>query len=261
MSVIAAKREIKSLATVSGFAVALACGAGIASAIAGEVQVAVAANFTNPAKDIAAAFEAKTGDKVLLSFGASGALYAQITQGAPFAIFLSADATRPETAEAEGFGVEGSRFTYAVGQVVLWSAQADFVDADGAILETGEFAHLAIANPETAPYGAAAVEAMTALGVYDGVKDKIVMGENIAQTFQFVASGNAELGFVARSQVGGEGGSQWVVPTELYAPILQDAVLLKVGADDAIAKALLDFLKGPEAAAIIEKYGYGLASR
>ena len=235
---------------------------GLASpCFSGEVKVAVAANFTAPAKEIAAAYETQTGDTVLLSFGSSGALYAQISQGAPFGIFLSADAKRPAKAEAEGLGVPGSSFTYAVGQSVLWSTDANLVDADGAVLNAGNFVHIAIANPEAAPYGAAAVEAMTALGVYDALKDKIVMGENISQTFQFVQSGNAEIGFVARSQIANAGGSSWVVPTDLYTPILQDAVLLKVGADNETAKAFLDYLKGPEAAEIIERYGYGLAGK
>lgn len=243
-----------------GALIALVLGLSTLAVHADEINVAVAANFTAPANEIAAAFEQKTGDKVLLSFGASGALYAQITQGAPFSVFLSADAKRPETAEAEGFGVPGTRFTYAIGQLVLWSADAGVVDADGAVLKSGGFAHLAVANPEAAPYGAAAIEAMQALGVYDDLKDKVVMGENITQTFQFVQSGNAEIGFVARSQIGDANGSQWVVPSDLYKPILQDAILLKVGADNAAAKAFLEFLEGPEAAVIIDKFGYSLAA-
>lgn len=240
----------------------LLAGAALAEteARAAETNVAVAANFTAAAKEIAAAFEADTGHKAVLSFGSSGKFYAQIANGAPFQVFLSADADRPEKAETEGLAVPGTRFTYAVGRLVLYSGDPALVDAEGAVLgRPGAFAKLALANPKTAPYGSAAVEAMTKLGVYEGVKDKLVQGDNIAQTHQFVATGNAQLGFVALSQVmADDKGSKWVVPADLHAPIKQDAVLLKTGAASVAAKAFLAYLKGDRARAAIAKYGYGI---
>ncbi len=225
---------------------------------AGQTQVAVAANFTEPAKEIAALFKAKTGDEALLSFGASGNFYTQISQGAPFQVFLSADADRPKAAVDGGFAVADSRFTYAIGKLVLWSKSLD-VSQGGATLKANAFAKLSIANPKAAPYGAAAVEAMKALGVYDAIEPKIVQGASIAQAFQFVDTGNAELGFVALSQLSGvTAGSRWLPPQSLYSPIRQDAVLLKTGADDEASKAFIAFLKGPEARAVIERYGYSL---
>jgi molybdate transport system substrate-binding protein len=225
---------------------------------AAQVQVAVAANFTEPAKEIAALFKQKTGSDVLLSFGASGAFYTQITQGAPFQILLSADEDRPKQAIDKGFGVPGSRFTYAIGKLVLWSKVVDVSNGDAA-LKSGAFAKLAIANPKSAPYGAAAIETMTALGVYDKLKPKIVEGNSIAQAFQFVDTKNAEVGFVALTQLYGvKDGTRWVVPAKLYTPIRQDAVLLKTAANDEASKAFLEFLKGPEARAIIERFGYVL---
>ena len=227
--------------------------------LAGEVSVAVAANFTRPAEEIGAAFTARTGDTVVFSFGASGALYAQITQAAPFEVFLAADNKRPAKAVADGYGVEGSVFTYAVGKVVLYSPTIDVSDG-AAVLKGGAFQHIAIADPETAPYGKAGLEAVEKLGLTAAITPKVVTGENISQTLQFVESGNAELGFVALSQVTGKPPSQvWVVPAEDYSPILQDAVLLKTGEADPAAMAFIEFLKGPEAADIIEKYGYELA--
>ena len=232
--------------------------AATGSAPAGQTQVAVAANFTAPAKEIAAAFKAETGNEAQLSFGASGQFYAQIQQGAPFQVFLSADADRPKAAIEAGLAVADSRFTYAIGKLVLWSKSLDLAKGDEA-LKAGGFAKLAIANPKSAPYGAAAVEAMTKLGVYDAIQPKIVQGASIGQAFEFVDTGNAELGFVALSQLANATtGSRWPVPQALYAPIRQDAVLLKTGADDQASKAFLAFLKGPQARAIIEKYGYGL---
>jgi molybdate transport system substrate-binding protein len=233
---------------------------GAAPARAASVAVAVAANFTAPAKQLAAAFQQKTGDTVVLSFGASGQFFAQITQGAPFEVFLSADAARPKTLEANGLGVAGTSFTYAIGKLVLWSATPGLVDDQGKVLSTGKFAHIAIANPKSAPYGAAAVETMKALNVYDALTPKIVTGESINQAYQFTASGSAELGFVALSQVIKEKkGSEWLVPQTLYKPIIQDAVLLKPGADDPAAKAFLAYLKTPEALAVIRSYGYATA--
>lgn len=225
---------------------------------AGQTQVAVAANFTAPAKEIAALFAAKTGHEALLSFGASGAFYTQISQGAPFQVFLSADAERPKAAIDGGFAVADTRFTYAIGKLVLWSKSLDVTKGED-VLKANAFAKLSIANPKAAPYGAAAVEAMKALGVYDAIAPKIVQGESIAQAFQFVDTGNAELGFVALSQLSGvTAGSRWLPPQDLYSPIRQDAVLLKTGADDEASKAFIAFLKGPEARAIIARYGYGL---
>lgn len=239
---------------------ALWSGPGFGGAAhAGDLAVAVAANFTAPAKALAAAFTAETGDSVDLSFGSTGQLYAQIGQGAPFEIFLAADTARPQRTVADGLGVAGSVFTYAVGQLVLWSADPGLVDAQGAVLKTGGFSHIAVANPETAPYGAAAMELMDALGVLEELRSKIVMGTNVNQTLQFVATGNAELGLVARSQISADaGGSTWVPPRDLYAPIYQGAVLLKTGEDNLVAKAFLAYLKSPQALEIIEGFGYGL---
>jgi molybdate transport system substrate-binding protein len=231
-----------------------------APAFAGDVQVAVAANFAGPMQKIAAEFAHDTGHKALVSIGATGAFYAQIRNGAPFQVFLSADDETPAKLENEGRTVKGSRFTYAIGKLVLWSAKPGYVDANGEVLKQGHFAHLAIANPKTAPYGTAAVETLKKLGLYAGLESRLVQGENIAQTQQFVASGNAELGFVALSQVWKDGhvtsGSAWPVPATLYAPIRQDAVLLANGRDDAAARALLDYLKSDKARAIIRSYGY-----
>jgi len=230
-----------------------------APALAGETTVAVAANFTAAAKEIGAAFTAKTGHTVSYSFGATGQLYTQITQGAPFDVFLAADQARPEKAVAEGLAVAGSRFTYATGQLVLWSADPARVDAEGKVLADPVIAHVAIADPATAPYGAAAVEAMQALGVYDAIQPKLVTGKSISQTFEFAVTGAAPLAFVAGSQVIGDvGGSRWVVPATLYTPIRQDAVLLTRGAENAAATDYVAFLKGDAAKAIIARYGYGL---
>lgn len=229
---------------------------------ADEVQVAVAANFTAPMQQIAAGFEKETGHKAALSFGATGKFYAQIVNGAPFDVLLAADDETPARLEKEGHAVAGSRFTYAIGKLVLWSANPDLVDAKGNVLKTGSFKHIALANPKTAPYGAAAVEAMTRLGVLARLEPLFVQGENISQTLQFISTGAAELGFVALSQVFKEGkatgGSMWAVPASLYQPILQDAVLLAKGKDKAAAAALLSYLKGENARAIIRSYGYEL---
>ena len=227
-------------------------------ALAGETHVAVAANFTEPAKEIAALFKTATGDDAVLSFGASGPLYLQISQGAPFQVFLSADRTRPRQAEKEGFAAPGGAFTYAIGGLVLWSRTLDLTHGDE-VLKGNAFEKLSIAEPAGAPYGTAAVETLKALKVYDAIAPKIVKGANIAQAFQFIDTGNAQLGFVALSQLAAvTAGTRWIVPQDLYTPIRQDAVLLKTGADDAVSKAFVAFLKGPQARAIIEKYGYGL---
>jgi molybdate transport system substrate-binding protein len=227
------------------------------AARAAETQVAVAANFTEPAKEIAAAFKAATGDTATLSFGSSGQFYAQISHGAPFEVFLSADAERPAKAEQEGLGVPKTRFTYAVGRLVLYSKTPGLVDAAGAVLSGGRFNKLSIADPASAPYGVAAVETMQKLGLYDALKPKIVKGGSITQAYQFVETGAAELGFVALSQVVNQtGGSRWMVPAADHTPIDQQAILLKTGQNSPAAKAFLAFLKGPAAAAIIKKYGY-----
>lgn len=232
-----------------------------ARANAGEVFVAVAANFMAAAHEIADGFHSETGHTAKLSFGASGLLYTQITQGAPYDIFLSADAARPKKAEDEGWAVAGKRFTYAIGKLVLWSARPGFIDGDGAVLRQGGFTHIAIANPASAPYGAAAIESLKALGLYESTAPKTVQGESIAQTFQFAASGNAELGFVALSQLTGQtAGSRWIVPENLYSPILQDAVLLKQGVQNEAATAFFVFLKSPQAIKIIQRHGYGTLS-
>lgn len=227
---------------------------------AAEVQVAVAANFAGPMKALAADFEKATGHKAVLASGATGKFYAQIQSGAPFDVFLAADDETPARLDKEGATVPGNRFTYATGKLVLWSAKPDLVDAKGEVLKSGQFAHIALAAPKLAPYGAAAVEAMTRLGVFARLEPKFVQGESIGQTFGFVSSGNAELGFVALSQVWENGklksGSAWIVPAELHSPIRQDAVLLNRGKDNAAAVALMAFLKSDAAKAVIRSFGY-----
>ena len=227
---------------------------------AAETHVAVAANFTEAAKEIAAAYKQKTGNDAVLSFGSSGQLYAQITQDAPFEIMLSADQERPEKAVKDGLAVADSRFTYAVGKLVLWSKTPGLVKGEET-LKSGTFTKLALANPKGAPYGAAAIETLKALKIYDVLEPKLVEGNNISQTFQFVETGNAELGFVALSQLAGDvGGSRWLVPQADYAPIRQDAVLLKKGTANPAATAFMAFLRGSEARAIIEKFGYAFGT-
>ncbi len=232
-------------------------------AFAGEVQIAVAANFSGPIKKIATDFEKDTGHKTVIATGATGKFYAQIANGAPFEVFLSADDETPAKLEKEGLGVAGSRFTYAVGRLALWSSKPGLVDDKGEILKKGSFSKLALANPKTAPYGAAAVEVMQKLGVFQTLQPRFVQGENIAQTQQFIASGNAELGFVALSQVWQDGklaaaGSVWIVPLADHAPIKQDAVLLSRGRDNAAAQAFLKYLKTDKAKNIIKTFGYEL---
>ena len=225
-------------------------------AFAAEVSVAVAANFTKPAEDLGKAFTASTGDTVTFSFGATGGLYTQIGQGAPFEVFLAADNQRPARAVSEGLGVEGTVFTYAVGKLALYSPTLDLTDG-AAVLASGNFQHIAIADPATAPYGAAAMEVIDKLGLTASLASRQVTGENISQTLQFVESGNAELGFVALSQVADKSAPEiWLVPAEDYAPIRQDAVLLRTGEANPAAAAFLAFLKSDEARAIIEAYGY-----
>ena len=227
---------------------------------AAEVSVAVAANFTSPMEKIAAAFESETGHKAVLSFGATGNFYAQIRNGAPFQVLLAADQEVPARLETEGFAAPGSRYTYATGRLVLWSAQPGMVDDKGDVLRRPGEGRIALANPKLAPYGAAAIQAMTALGLLGSLQPRFGQGENIAQTYLFVATGNAPLGFVALSQVlvGGqlEKGSAWVVPANLHTPIRQDAVLLAKGKDNAAAIALMAYLRGNTARTLIRSFGY-----
>jgi molybdate transport system substrate-binding protein len=229
---------------------------------ADEVQVAVAANFTAPIQAIAADFEKDTGHKLVAAYGATGQFYTQIKNGAPFEVFLSADDTTPEKLEKEGDTVKGSRFTYAVGTLALWSAKEGYVDGKGEVLKKNEYQHLSIANPKAAPYGLAATQVLEKLKLTEATKAKIVEGQNITQAYQFVSTGNAELGFVALSQIYKDGkvssGSAWIVPADMHDPIKQDAVILNKGKDNAAAKALVEYLKGPKAAAVIKSYGYQL---
>jgi molybdate transport system substrate-binding protein len=234
----------------------------MAPAQAGDALLAVAANFTAPMQKIAQAFEQDTGHKAVLSFGATGSFYAQIKNGAPFDVLLAADDDTPLKIEKEGLSVVGSRFTYATGQLVLWSKQAGLVDNKGEVLRSGKFQKLAIANPKLAPYGLAATETLTQLGLLSELQPKIVMGESVGQTYQFLVTENAQLGFVALSQVFADGkitqGSAWVVPAKLHNPIQQDAVLLNSGKSNPAAAALLTYLKSDKARAIIKSYGYQL---
>ena len=223
---------------------------------ADEVRAAVAANFSSAAQEIGELFADATGHEAVLSFGSSGQLYAQVTQGAPFDVFLAADRSYPLRALRDGHAVTGSAFTYATGRLVLFSADPGRVDGRTS-LEEGEFTRLAIANPDLAPYGAAAVEVLDALGLAERLQARLVRGNNVAQTYQFVITGNAELGFVALAQViGHDHGSRWIVPSELHSPIAQDAVLLRRGAGSEAAAAFLAFLQGDAAAAVLQRYGY-----
>lgn len=227
------------------------------AALAGEVSVAAPANFTEAAKEIGALFGQVTGHKAVFSFGATGQLYTQITQGAPFEVFLAADQERPQKAVEEGYAEPDSRFTYATGRLVLFSKDPNLITGETTLKDAG-FTRLAIANPATAPYGAAAIEVMQALGVYDALSDRVVQANNIAQTYQFVDTGNADMGFIALSQVAGhKSGSRWVVPETLHSVIAQDAVLLKQGEANEAARSFLVFLKSEAARAVKEKYGYG----
>jgi molybdate transport system substrate-binding protein len=225
---------------------------------AGEVHVAVAANFTAAMKEIATNFEKGSGHHAVVSFGSTGKLYAQIEHGAAFEVFLAADQRRPKLLEEKG--VASGRFTYAIGKLVLWSKDSKRTVEEQA-LHDGNFNKLAIANPKTAPYGAAAMEIMKNLGLYASLKPKLVLGDNIAQTYQFVATGNAELGFVALAQIAlDDSGSRWLVPDTLYPPIRQDAVLLEKGKDNPVAHAFVDYLYSDDARAVIHKYGYGTST-
>lgn len=230
---------------------------------ADEFQVAVAANFTAPAKDIAAEFEKESGHKAVLSFGSTGNFYSQIKNGAPFTMLLAADAKTPVKLEEEGETKAGSRFTYAQGALALWSAEEGLVDDKGEVLKSDRFKYLSVADPKLAPYGAAAYELLEAWGLEKKLEGRIVTGNNIGQAFQFAESGQAELGLVAWSQVCRHGklsrGSAWLVPADLYSPIMQDAVILKAGDNNAAVEAFADYIKNsPKAKEIIISYGYTL---
>lgn len=231
------------------------------AARAGEVVVAVAANFAQPLQRIGAGFNAATGHTLKISAGATGKFYSQLVAGAPFEVLIAADDETPKKLVAEGHAVAGSNFTYAIGKLVLWSAQPGFVDDQGAVLGSGRFAHLAIANPKIAPYGAAALQVLKARGLSAAIAPKLVAAESIAQAFQFVSTGNAELGFVSLSQVAAPGkpvtGSFWAVPANLHSEIRQDAVLLKTGENKPAAIALLNYLKSAAAKDVIKSFGYG----
>lgn len=243
--------------------VALALGLGLSAGLtqAGEVSVAVAANFTDATRDIVPLFEMATGHTIKVSFGSTGKLYSQIEHGAPFEVFLAADSKRPQKAEAEGLAVAGTRFTYAKGKLALWSPKASAFTDGEVYLKAAKFEHAAIANPKTAPYGLAAQQVMEHLGLWSAMQGKLVQGDSIAQTFQFAATGNAEVGFVALSQVKAwkkSEGTAWAIPQVYYAPIEQQAVLLKTGEANPAARELLAFLKGDAARKVISGYGYGV---
>jgi molybdate transport system substrate-binding protein len=235
---------------------------GLPSAYAGEATIAVAANFTGPMELIKPAFEKATGHTLTLAYGTVGKFYAQIRNGAPFDVIVSSDEAVPMRLEKDGLAVPETRFTYAIGKLMLWSSSPGVVDDKGEVLKRGDFRHLAVANPKVAVYGAAAVEVMDKLGRRATLEPKWVLGENITQTYQFVASGNAELGFVALSQIYKDGryadGSHWTVPQELYPVLRQDVVLLTRGKDNAAARALVDYLKSDFARQVIHAHGYEL---
>jgi molybdate transport system substrate-binding protein len=245
------------------FMLVLALLASTPPAAADPVLVAVAANFVEPLEQIAAAFEAETGHRVTPVSGSSGKLYAQIVNGAPYHLLLAADQARPQRLEAEGHAVSGTRFTYALGRLTLWSPDPQRVAADGAAtLRAAQFRRLAMANPALAPYGAAARQTLEALGLAETLAPRIVLGENVAQAHAMVATGNAELGFVALSYVlsprNPTPGSRWDVPIELYQPIRQDAVLLLRARDNPAAQAFLAFLASPAVRERLGGLGYGV---
>ena len=231
------------------------------AACAADVQVAVAANFVAPLAKLGEGFSAATGHRLKAAAGATAKFQTQIAAGAPFEVLLAADDETPKKLIAAGLAVAGSNFTYAIGRLVLWSAQPGFVDDQGAVLAAGRFEHLAIANPKLAPYGRAAMEVLAARGLAAALAPKLVSGESIAQAYQFVATGNAELGFVALSQVAVPGkpvaGSHWLVPASLHGEIRQDAVLLKTGEHNPAATALMAYLKADAAKAVMRSFGYG----
>ena len=240
---------------------ALLCAFVLNPSQAAEVSVAVASNFSGTLQKVAAAFAQDTGHKVIPAFGSTGALYAQIKNGAPFQVFLAADDETPALLEKEGLAVAGSRFTYATGRLALWSADPAAVDSQGAVLRSGRFERLALPNPKLAPYGRAAMETLAALGLAQSLAPRMVQGENVTQSYQFIRSGNAALGFVALSQIYQDGqlreGSAWIVPTQMHAPIQQDAVLLEKGRSSAAALAWMVYLRSDKTRALIHAAGYG----
>lgn len=227
---------------------------------ASDVMVAVASNFSAPMQKIAESFQKETGHRAVLAFGSSGSFYAQIKNGAPFEVFLSADHETVDRLVAEGFGLGQSQFTYAIGKLVLWSAKEGYVDESGLILKKNTFKKIAIANPKLAPYGLAALQTLTKLNLMGSIGGKLITGENVTQTYQFVSTQNVELGFVALSQVYKDGrisnGSGWIVPSELHEPIRQDAVILKTGKSSEAARALISYLKTDQSKAIMKNFGY-----
>ena len=230
---------------------------------ADEIRVATASNFRDAMSALASKFEQESGHSVVPIFGSTGKHFAQIINGAPFDAFFAADARRPEQLDQDGAAIPGSRFTYAMGKLVLWSPEANYVDANGVVLERGAFHYLAIANPELAPYGTAARDVLESLGLWESLSQRLVLGENIGQAFLYVQSGNADLGFIAWSQLVGNNttpiqGSVWQVPENLYRPIEQQAVLLN---DREAARAFMSFIRSPEAARIIRKHGYTLPAK
>jgi molybdate transport system substrate-binding protein len=229
---------------------------------AAEVSAAVAANFTVPAQQIAALFEKETGNSVKFSFGSTGKFYSQIKEGAPFDVLLAADEKTPKKMEQEGLAVANTGFVYAVGKLVLWSAKAGYVDSKGDVLRKGSYNKLSYAEPKLAPYGLAAQETLQKLNLWDKVQSKLVTGDSITQAYQFAATGNAELAFIALSQITKEGkvmdGSWWIVPPDLYSPIKQSAILLSAAKDKTASQAFLDFLKSEKVVAIIRSFGYEL---
>ena len=242
------------------FIIGLSC---INAAMAENTQIAVATNFAIPMQKIASQFQLETGHRVIISSGSTGKFYTQIKNGAPFDVFLSADATTAERLEREHEIVSGSRYTYAIGKLALWSPQANFVDQKGQALITGRYDHIAIANPKAAPYGMAAQQTMQKLNLWWNLQSKLVQGENIGQTHQFVKTGNVELGFVALSQIqvaGKISGSYWLVPQHFYNPLIQQAVLLNTGQNNPAAKAFMAFLKSTNIQNVIKSYGYGIAN-
>ncbi len=251
---------------LSRIVLALAAFTGLAAATparAAETLVAVAANFAEVVEELKPAFERHFGHRLRATTGSTGKLYAQVTEGAPFQLLLSADANTPERLEREGMGIAGTRFTYAIGRLTLWSSDPGRIGADGrAALIAASVRHIAIANPELAPYGAAARETLQRLGLWDSLQRKIVMGQNIGQTHSMVATGNAQIGFVALSAVlsprAPPQGSRWDVPQELFTPIRQDAILLRAGRGNEAATAFLQFLRSPEARRVIDQFGYGV---
>lgn len=229
---------------------------------AGEARIAVASNFLRTLYELAPLFEKRTGHYIVISPGSTGKLYAQIRQGAPYDVFLAADAKHPQLLEEEGLAVPGSRRSYAIGRLVLWSADPQRVRHGAQSLQSTEVRHIAIANPNTAPYGRATQQALEVLGMWGAVRSKLVWGEDVGQAFQFVATRNADLGFVSLAQLRNPNnklaGSYWEVPAKLYDPIIQEMVLLKTGQDDPAARAFVTFMQTSQAQQIIERYGYGL---